>query len=485
MSAVAPTGPTPEPAQEKAPSVEKAAPSTEKPAAAAAAAPAAPGATGGAPAVPAKKQSAAAEAKAKKQAEKAARRAQAVAAKTGPPGAGGPAPTADAPGGTQPSQQGEGGKGGKTKAKQEGGGATGAPSLAQSGRGKPAAPQADKEKKKEAKPLVPACFAHIPVAKRIALPDVDRDVHPTVLALGQQMATFTLRENMDRLKGTLLAFKEVLRSYEAPAGNAFSRHFVPHVLNPQIEYLTECRPMCFAMGNAIRMIKTHVSGLDIDTSDKQAVESLCETIDAFIEEKVHYAEVIVTKNAAAMIADGDVVLTYGHHRLVRKAIQLARAAGRHFSVVVVEDPWGSGRDLAKLLRGGGLLGVSYVPRLVELGSVLRPGTKVMLGVESVFANGTLYAPAGTSDVAAAASALALPVVALCESINVDRDRVAVEPLTYNEVDPDRCSEASFRLLFDTTREKHVSVLVTEYETETGNAPSASVLAILKKQEDPN
>lgn len=493
MSAVAPTGPTPGPVQEKAPSVEKTPPSTEKPAVVAAK-PAAPGGTSGAPAVPAKKQSAAAEAKAKKQAEKAARRAQAIAAKAGPPGAGGPAPAADSPGGAQPSQQGEGSKGGKTKAKQEGGGATGAPSSAQSGRGKPAAsgaksgapaPQADKEKKKEAKPLVPACFAHIPVAKRIALPDVDRDVHPTVLALGQQMATFTLRENMDRLKGTLLAFKEVLRSYEAPAGNAFSRHFVPHVLNPQIEYLTECRPMCFAMGNAIRMIKTHVSGLDIDTSDKQAVESLCETIDAFIEEKVHYAEVIVTKNAAAMIADGDVVLTYGHHRLVRKAIQLARAAGRRFSVVVVEDPWDSGRDLAKLLRGGGLLGVSYVPRLVELGSVLRPGTKVMLGVESVFANGTLYAPAGTSDVAAAASALALPVVALCESINVDRDRVAVEPLTYNEVDPDRCSEASFRLLFDTTREKHVSVLVTEYETETGNAPSASVLAILKKQEDPN
>lgn len=265
------------------------------------------------------------------------------------------------------------------------------------------------------------------------------------------------------------------------------------MLNPQIEYLTECRPMCFAMGNAIRMIKTHVSGLDMDTSDKQAVESLCETIDAFIEEKVHYAEVIVTKNAAAMIAEGDVVLTYGHHRLVRKAIQLARAAGRRFSVVVVEDPWGSGRDLAKLLRGGrggpgcglGAVTVSYVPRLVELGSVLRPGTKVMLGVESVFANGTLYAPAGTSDVAAAASALALPVVALCESINVDRDRVAVEPLTYNEVDPDRCSETNFRLLFDTTREKHVSVLVTEYETETGNAPIASVLAILKKQEDPN
>ncbi|KAL8284929.1 hypothetical protein RB597_002148 [Gaeumannomyces tritici] len=495
MSAVAPTGPTPETVQEKTPSVEKTVPSTEKPVAAAAA-PAAPGGTSGAPAVPAKKQSAAAEAKAKKQAEKAARRAQAIAAKTGPPGAGGPAPAADAPGGAaQPSQQGEGGKGGgKTKAKQEGGGATGASSSAQSGRGKPAAsgaksgalaPQADKEKKREAKPLVPACFAHIPVAKRIALPDVDRDVHPTVLALGQQMATFTLRENMDRLKGTLLAFKEVLRSYEAPAGNAFSRHFVPHVLNPQIEYLAACRPMCFAMGNAIRMIKTHVSGLDIDTSDKQAVESLCETIDTFIEEKVHYAEVIVTKNAAAMIADGDVVLTYGHHRLVRKAIQLARAAGRRFSVVVVEDPWGSGRDLAKLLRGGELLGVSYVPCLVELGSVLRAGTKVMLGVESVFANGTLYAPAGTSDVAAAASALALPVVALCESINVDRDRVAVEPLTYNEVDPDRCSEASFRLLFDTTREKHVSVLVTEYETETGNAPSASVLAILKKQEDPN
>ena len=40
----------------------------------------------------------------------------------------------------------------------------------------------------------------------------DKDVHPAVLALGQQMATFALDESIARLKATLLAFKKVRAS---------------------------------------------------------------------------------------------------------------------------------------------------------------------------------------------------------------------------------------------------------------------------------
>ncbi|EHA47450.1 hypothetical protein MCOR27_003915 [Pyricularia oryzae] len=491
MTSVATDGPTPGPGADvtSAPDTSKL---TEKPLAPAAASGSAdaPAATAGAGATPSKKMTAAAEAKAKKQAEKAQRRAQAIAAKAAaaaPPT--GPASATEAPATqpTVPGASGDGAKGAKSKSKQDGpqqvpGGGRPAHGGKQAAGSSHASSQ---KEKKEAKPSAPLCFSHLPVAKRISLPEADRDVHHAVLALGQKMGTFALRENIARLRGTLLAFKEVLLSYEAPAGNSFSRHFVPYVLNPQIEYLTECRPMCFAMGNAIRQIKSRVSELDIETSDKTSIKTLCKAVDAFIEEKINYAEVIVTKNAADMIADGDVLLTYGHHRLVQKAMQLAWADGKRFSVVVVADSTGAnGRDLAKLLHTEGVK-VSYVPRLVELSGILRPGTKVMLGVESVFANGALYAPLGTSDIAAAAALRDIPVIALSESINVDRDRVAIEPLTYNEIEPDKFTGDGFRLLFDTTREEHVSVLITEFETETGNAPPSAVLAILRKQDDPN
>lgn len=485
MTSVAAGGPTPGPGAE---TVDAAGTGKQRDGSLAPAAAAVPGPSDAA--APPKKLNAAAELKAKKQAEKAQRRAQAIAAKavTGAPPTGPSSASATEAPATQPPLQsaaGDGGKGAKSKAKQDGPQiAGGRPALG--GRQQATGPtNTSQPETKEAKASAPVCFSHLPVAKRISLPEADKDVHHAVLALGQQMGTFNLRENIARLRGTLLAFKEVLLSYEAPSGNSFSRHFVPHVLNPQIEYLTECRPMCFAMGNAIRQIKTRVSELDIDTSDKAAIKTLCKTIDTFVEEKINYAEVIVTKNAADMIADGDVLLTYGHHRLVQKAMQLARADGKHFSVVVVADRTGAnGQGLAKLLHSEGVR-VSYVPRLVEITSLLRPGTKVMLGVESVFANGALYAPLGTSDIAAAAASQDIPVIALSESINVDRDRVAIEPLTFNEIEPDKSTGERFRLLFDTTREEHVSVLVTEYETETGNAPPSAVLAILRKQDDPN
>ncbi len=107
----------------------------------------------------------------------------------------------------------------------------------------------------------------------------------------------------------------------------------------------------------------------------------------------------------------------------------------------------------------------------------------MLGAEAVFANGSIYGAAGTADIAMAATSLGKPVIVLCESINVDRDRVATDSITYNEIDPERCSEDSFRLLFDTTRAKYVSNLITEYEESSGSSPSQAVQTVLRTKED--
>jgi hypothetical protein len=56
---------------------------------------------------------------------------------------------------------------------------------------------------------IPECFSHLPMAKRIPTSQAHKDVHPAVLALGQQMATFTVRDSITRLKYMLLAFRKV------------------------------------------------------------------------------------------------------------------------------------------------------------------------------------------------------------------------------------------------------------------------------------
>lgn len=127
-----------------------------------------------------------AELKKKAKEEKAARRAQVKATHAAQgPGTGGPS--------------GDAGKGSKPKQKQDG-----QYPKATSRSAPPVQPIV-----KEVKPLIPECFSHLSMAKRISMTNADKDVHPVVLALGQQMSTLAISDSITRLEATLLAFKKV------------------------------------------------------------------------------------------------------------------------------------------------------------------------------------------------------------------------------------------------------------------------------------
>ncbi|KAK3378201.1 hypothetical protein B0H63DRAFT_240121 [Podospora didyma] len=420
----------------------------------------------------------AAQLKAKAKAEKAARRAQVKETRE--------AVVAAAP--LPSTQAGADTKGAKGKGKQDGSQPSGP-----QGQGKAPRPHRPSMSgrrpsilvaEKDVRSGIPECFSHVPMAKRASTSQAHKDVHSAVLAVGQQMATFAIKDSIARLEATLLAFRKVIESYETPKGNSLSRHFVPHVLNPQIEYLTECRPMCFAMGNAIRLLKGMVNKFDIDTDETEAKEDLLEAIDVFIRDRITLAELIVARNAAAIINRGDVILTYGRHRLVEKTFLEAKQRGKEFDVSIIDDPYdGGGQELAKSLRRAGIR-VFYSPNLGGLRPNVERAANVFLGAEAIFANGSLQAPAGTADIAMAASNAGKQVIALCETINFDRERVSVDALTYNEIDPERNTAESFRLLFDNTRDRFITGVITEFETGTGNSPAQAILALLRKQEDP-
>lgn len=134
-----------------------------------------------------------AELKKKQKEEKAAKRAQARALLT--------AHSVPA-GSAQPGQGGDGKGGAKSKQKQDG--HPGAHHV-RSGSRSAHPPPAIKEKK----PTVPEIFSHLSIARRISITHADKDVHPTVLMLGQQMSTFAISDSITRLEATLLAFKKV------------------------------------------------------------------------------------------------------------------------------------------------------------------------------------------------------------------------------------------------------------------------------------
>lgn len=234
------------------------------------------------------------------------------------------------------------------------------------------------------------------------------------------------------------------------------------------------------MGNAIRWLKLQVSKIDMDASEEDAKRDLCEAIDTFIAERITVADEVITEAGAKSIRDGDVILVYGRSGVVERTLLLANAAGTKFSVSIIDDPYErSGQDLAKTLSTVGLT-VSYCGDFGGLINNLRRATKVLVATEAMFSNGSLYARSGTCDVALAANQLDKKVVVLCETINIT-ERVSTDSLTYNEIDPERCQAGAFRLLFDTTPDKYLHLLITEL----GTVQPRSAPDLLRKLEEFN
>lgn len=238
--------------------------------------------------------------------------------------------------------------------------------------------------------------------------------------------------------------------------------------------------MSFSMGNAIRMIKAKIAYLvELNKSDFESKAALCEAIELFLQERIIYAERSIVRNQARSIADGETILTYGNPRLVQKSLRQAWAEGRRFEVAIVDDPHDrSGQELAKVLRNDGIR-VYYFPNLSGISQHVQDVTRVLLGAEAMFANGSVYAPAGTADIALAATDAERLVTVLLETVNCERERVSVDSLTYNEIDPERCTADSFRLLFDTTRDKYISSVITEVDDTNASSKSSSILSALK------
>jgi translation initiation factor eIF-2B subunit delta len=265
--------------------------------------------------------------------------------------------------------------------------------------------------------------------------------------------------------------------------NSLTRHLTSHVLSPQIEYLSSCRPLSISMGNAIRWLKLEVSKVDPSTSDIEAKKGLCDAIDVFIRERVTFADQVIIRSAADRIKDGDVIMTYAKSSIVQGALAQAFREGKQFRVVVVDSrPLHEGKHLAESLVKLGLE-VKYC-LINGLSHNIQDVTKVFLGAHAMMSNGRLFSRIGTALVAMEANEADKPVIVLCETIKFT-ERVALDSIVHNEIAPadelvipggplEKWGEMKKLQLcnpmFDVTPAEYIQMIVTE----SGNVPPTSV-----------
>lgn len=254
-------------------------------------------------------------------------------------------------------------------------------------------------------------------------------IHPAVLTLCHQLASFSVRGANRRAISVLRALGEVIKDYKTPQGAVLSRDLLTRV-SQQIGYIVEARPLNTATGHAVRFLKYEISVVDGALSEDEAKEHLLGRIDHFIRDRIVYAAKVIQSHAAAKIHDGDVVMTYADSNVVEGTLLQAHRQGVKFEVIVIDArPLFEGRQLAERLLTAGI-STTY-GLLTSLSTLIPRATLMLLGTSSLLSNGASYARSGTAMCAMMAHGNQVPVIVCCETYKFS-DRIQLDSFVVNE-----------------------------------------------------
>lgn len=253
------------------------------------------------------------------------------------------------------------------------------------------------------------------------------------------------------------------------------------------------------MGNAFTFLKLAVVSLDRYMEEKEVKEILIDGMDAYIEERIEFADQAIVKYASTKIIDGDVILSYAKSELIQMLLMhVKNNSDRNFRVILVDSrPLLEAKDMLDRLMDAGIE-CTYI-LLNSVSYVMKEVTKVFLGASALLRDGSVFNRVGTASIALIAKSHNIPVLVCCETYKIS-SRVQLESITGNELgDPNdlvsnTCHGGNgssstllkdwrekdnlrlLNLLYDLTPSEFVSGIVTEM----GILPPTSVAVLLRE-----
>ena len=156
-----------------------------------------------------------------------------------------------------------------------------------------------------------------------------------------------------------------------------------------------------------------------------------------------------SRDAVAILPEDGYVLTHSHSSTVLRALELGMKGRRRFQVYATESyPGMEGKQLAKALVDVGVPVKLVADSAVD--SVMPDVDLVLVGADSVLADGSLLHKVGTRYIATAAHERGIPFYSVCETAKFSTADFLGEPVQTSN-------------LFDVTPSQYVS----KYLTETG------------------
>ncbi|SFB68632.1 ribose 1,5-bisphosphate isomerase [Halobiforma haloterrestris] len=269
---------------------------------------------------------------------------------------------------------------------------------------------------------------------------------------------------------------------DADSPGAFQRQ-----LRTAAKTLYETRPTAVSLPNALRYVLRGMEG--------ETVADLRETTIARAEEfrtDLEQAQVTLGEIGANRLRDGDVVMTHCHSTDALSCIEAALEDGKEIEAIVKETrPRKQGHITARQLREWGVPVTLVVDNAAR--RYLDEADHVLVGADSIAADGSVINKIGTSGLAVNARERGVPVMVAAQTIKLHPDTmtgqtVEIEMRAEEEVLPpeeradivaDAPNDDGLSVenpAFDVTPPRHVDAIVTE----RGQFPPESIVTLMRE-----
>ncbi|TKX42379.1 MULTISPECIES: ribose 1,5-bisphosphate isomerase [unclassified Halorubrum] len=308
----------------------------------------------------------------------------------------------------------------------------------------------------------------------------DTEPSPAVRETAESIATMEIRGAATIAS----AAAEALADQAAAAAEADATASDPEAFRASMRAaartLRETRPTAVSLPNALRYVLQRMEGDSVDRLRRSVVDAS----ESFVDQ-LDRAQEDLGQVGANRLADGDTVMTHCHSTDALACIEAAVEQGKSISAVVKETrPRQQGHITAEALREMG------VPVTLIVDSAARryldEVDHVVVGADSIAADGGVINKIGTSGLAVNARERGVPIMTAAQTIKLHPETltghtVEIEMRSEEEVIEPGTRDAIGDITvenpaFDVTPPRYMDAIVTEH----GQFPPESIVTLMRE-----
>ncbi|WP_430505548.1 ribose 1,5-bisphosphate isomerase [Haloparvum sp. PAK95] len=244
--------------------------------------------------------------------------------------------------------------------------------------------------------------------------------------------------------------------------------------------LRETRPTAVSLPNALRYVLQRMEGNDVETLRESVVRAAAE-----FDRRLERAQEDLGQIGANRLQDGDTIMTHCHSTDALACVEAALEQGKEIEAIVKETrPRKQGHITAERLRELG------VPVTLIVDSAARryldEVDHVLVGADSIAADGSVINKIGTSGLAVNARERGVPIMTAAQTIKLHPETltghtVEIEMRDEAEVidDETRADVGDIDVenpAFDVTPPRYMDAIVTE----SGQFPPESIVTLMRE-----